>query len=82
MALVIGLRAYFVVFVPEPPTRNTVLANIQLMQPRVDASVNAQLPPPNDARLTGTRLDHVLESGVLRINQFEAARSLILEAHG
>ncbi len=65
--LVLGLRAYFVTFVPEPPTRNTVLANIQLMQPRVDARLTTALPPPSVERVTGSRLDHVLESGVLSV---------------
>jgi len=65
--LVLGLRAYFVTFVPEPPTRNTVLANIQLMQPRVDANLTTELPPLRDERLPGSRLDHVLESRVLSV---------------
>ena len=67
MLLVIGLRAYFIEFVPQPPTRSAVLANIQLMQPRVEASLTTAVPLPSDDRLTGSRLDHVLESGVLSV---------------
>ncbi|RLA09617.1 MAG: hypothetical protein DRQ54_02140 [Gammaproteobacteria bacterium] len=67
MVLVVGLRAYFMAFVPHPPTRNTVLASIQLMEPRVDASISTTVPPVNPARLAGSRLDHVLDGGVLKV---------------
>jgi Na+/H+-dicarboxylate symporter/ABC-type amino acid transport substrate-binding protein len=65
--LVAGLRAYFMLFVPEPPTRTAVLANIQLMDPRVEARVSKSLPKPSATRLTGSRLDHVLRAGTLKV---------------
>jgi Na+/H+-dicarboxylate symporter len=65
--LVLGLRTYFINFVPQPPARTTVLANIELMEPRVNAEVSTSLPPASTARLDGSRLDHVLSSGVLQV---------------
>jgi len=65
--LVTGLRAYFLVFVPHAPPREVVLARIQLMEPRVDATVSTILPEPDATDLTGSRLDHVLSSGVLQV---------------
>ena len=65
VVLVIVLRAYFAIFVPDPPTRNDVLANIQLMEPRVDAKVNTFIPDASAIRPVGSRLDHVLQNGVL-----------------
>lgn len=68
MILLVGaLRAYFAVFVPPPPTRSEVLADIQLMQPRVEARLVTAAPPPENGRLAGPRLDHVLETGVLSV---------------
>jgi ABC-type amino acid transport substrate-binding protein len=37
------------------------------MEPRVDAKVSTTLPPASEIRLGGTRLDHVLSSGVLQV---------------
>lgn len=65
--LVIGLRGYFMVFVPESPPRDEVLASIQLMQPRVEAKVSTEIPVASATRLTGSRLDHVLQSKVLQV---------------
>ena len=65
--LVISLRTYFVVFVPEPPTRNDVLANIQLMKARVDARVSTKVPAESESQLVGSRLDRVLQSGILHV---------------
>jgi Na+/H+-dicarboxylate symporter/ABC-type amino acid transport substrate-binding protein len=66
-ALVLTLRIYFQVFVPEPPPREQVLTNIQLMEKRVPASVSATLPEASVTRLAGTRLDHILREGVLQV---------------
>ena len=67
IALVLVLRLYFQVFVPEPPPREQVLTNIQLMEKRVPASVSATLPEASVTRLAGTRLDHILREGVLQV---------------
>ncbi len=67
LALVFALRTYFQVFVPEPPPREEVLTDIQLMEPRVPASVSATLPEASVTRLAGTRLDHILREGVLQV---------------
>lgn len=65
--LVVGLRAYFMVFVPEPPAREAVLKGIQLMEERVPATVSQQVPEASVTRLAGTRLDHILADGVLQV---------------
>ncbi len=65
--LVLTLRAYFHLFVPEPPERSEVLADIQLMEQRVPYRVYASLPPIPEAERHGTRLDHIHRSGVLRV---------------
>ena len=67
LILVLGLRSYFHYFVPDPPARDEVLSGIQLMQQRVPARVSDALPETMPARLTGARLDHILESGVLQV---------------
>ena len=61
------LRVYFHNFVPEPPPRAQVLGDIQLMEKRVPASVSATLPEARASRLEGTRLDHILDQGVLQV---------------
>ena len=66
-ALVLVLRTYFMVFVPEPPARDAVLQGIQLMEQRVPATVSLQVPAVSAMRLPGTRLDHILEDGVLQV---------------
>lgn len=66
-ALVLCLRAYFVVFVPTPPGRDEVLTNIQLMERRVPASISRQVPEASVTQLAGTRLDHILNEGVLQV---------------
>ena len=66
-ALVLALRAYFMVFVPEPPVKESVLSNIQLMEKRVSARVSEQLPEASVTQLAGTRLDHILHQGVLQV---------------
>lgn len=65
--LIIGLRGYFLVFVPESPPRDEVLASIELMEPRVEASLSTEIPEINTSRMTGSRLDHILQSGVLQV---------------
>ena len=67
VVLVIGLRGYFMVFVPESPPRDEVLAHIQLLEPRVDAKVSTKVPQTDTGYLAGSRLDHVLQSGVLQV---------------
>lgn len=65
--LVVVLRAYFLAFVPEPPPREVVLADLRLMNERVEAQVSKALPAANAAQLPGTRLDYILNSGVLKV---------------
>ncbi|MAT91675.1 MAG: hypothetical protein CME59_03665 [Halioglobus sp.] len=65
--LVTALRAYFALFVPQPPDREQVLSNITLMEPRVPARVSATVPEASATQLAGTRLDHILRSGVLQV---------------
>jgi Na+/H+-dicarboxylate symporter/ABC-type amino acid transport substrate-binding protein len=65
--LVVGLRTYFVAFVPAAPPKEDVLANIRLLDERVDARVSDTLPEASVTQLAGSRLDHVLHSGVLQV---------------
>ena len=65
--LVTCLRAYFSVFVPEPPGKDQVLSNITLMQERVPARVNTDYPAPDPARQNGSRIDSILETGLLKV---------------
>jgi len=67
MILVFALRTYFHLFVPEPPPRQEVLADIQLMEARVPFRVFAFSPEAQESELAGTRLDHILRSGVLQV---------------
>jgi ABC-type amino acid transport substrate-binding protein len=53
--------------VPEPPPRAEVLANIQLMEPRVPARISESVPEASVTQLAGSRLDHILFSGVLQV---------------
>ena len=66
-ALVLVLRTYFLLFVPEPPPRDQVLTDIQLMERRVPANVASRLPDASVTQLAGTRLDHILNEGVLQV---------------
>ncbi len=65
--LLVGLRTYFALFVPEPPPREEVLRSIHLMQPRVPATVRRELPEPVAMKLSGSRLDHIIDRGLLRV---------------
>ncbi len=66
-ALVFGLRAYFMVFVPESPDRDEVLADIRLMVERPAVDVVHRVPDFDAAVLEGSRLDHIFNSGMLRV---------------
>ncbi len=66
-ALVLALRAYFMVFVPEAPPRDSVLASIELMEERVSARFSETVPPASVTQLAGTRVDHILRNGVLQV---------------
>ena len=67
LALVLLLRAYFHIFVPDPPAREEVLLNIQLMDKRVPARISLNVPPASVTQLAGTRLDRILRTGMLRV---------------
>jgi ABC-type amino acid transport substrate-binding protein len=67
LLLVVGLRGYFLIFVPESPGREAVLADIHLMDERAAAQVSLEVPPRSDLSITGTRLDHILGSGLLQV---------------
>jgi len=64
---VVALRAYFSVFVPETPPREEVLAGIELMQERVSARISETVPDASVTQLAGTRVDHILRTGVLQV---------------
>ncbi|MEP1472795.1 MAG: cation:dicarboxylase symporter family transporter [Halieaceae bacterium] len=66
-ALVLALRAYFMVFVPDAPPRDSVLASIELMEERVSSRFSETVPPASVTQLAGTRVDHVLRHGVLQV---------------
>jgi ABC-type amino acid transport substrate-binding protein len=65
--MVFCLRAYFMVFVPESPDRDEVLSRITLMQERVNSRVRTDRVPPDTARSRGSRLDRILDSGLLKV---------------
>ena len=65
--LVIGLRGYFQAFVPEPPAREAVLADIRLMNEWSPAQVSHSVPAPNESTLVGSRLDHIIDSDLLQV---------------
>jgi Na+/H+-dicarboxylate symporter len=65
--MVVLLRAYFMTFVPESPPREDVLAGLRLMEERVDASVSETVPEPSASVIPGSRIDHILDSGVLQV---------------
>ncbi|MEH6592919.1 MAG: cation:dicarboxylase symporter family transporter [Halioglobus sp.] len=65
--LVVALRSYFMVFVPDAPPRGEVLAHLRLMEERVEASVSERVPEAGGVQLTGSRVDHILASGVLHV---------------
>jgi Na+/H+-dicarboxylate symporter/ABC-type amino acid transport substrate-binding protein len=65
--MVLLLQLYFRAFVPPPPPRNEVLSNIELMEPRVPARIVTDVPVASVTQLAGTRLDHILGTGVLQV---------------
>ncbi len=65
--LVVALRAYFAVFVPEPTPREEVLAQMHLLEPRVPARMLGQPELPALAPLRNQRLAHILDSGRLSV---------------
>lgn len=65
--MVILLKAYFQFFVPAPPVREEVLASIELSSRWIPFEVSTRVPEANGARLSGTRIDHILASGVLQV---------------
>lgn len=67
LLLMLALRSYFLMFVPEPPPREQVLTDIQLMEKRVPASISNTLPEASVTQLAGTRLDHILRNGMLQV---------------
>jgi Na+/H+-dicarboxylate symporter len=66
-ALVLGLRGYFAAFVPDMPPREQVLSQVSLMQERVDARVFTEAPEPEEIPPSGSRLNHIIASGVLQV---------------
>ncbi|MGB1142747.1 MAG: substrate-binding periplasmic protein, partial [Halioglobus sp.] len=67
LVLVMSLRAYFSVFVPDPPPREEVLRSIHLMDERVPARVFTEVPATIPEALPGSRVDHILASGTLTV---------------
>jgi len=65
--LVIFLRTYFSIFVPNAPPRDEVLAEIELMEERVSARISETVPEASVTQLSGTRLDHIMRTGVLQV---------------
>lgn len=66
-AMVLALQLYFRAFVPAPPPRDQVLSEIELMEQRVPARIVTDVPEASVTQLAGTRLDHILHSGVLQV---------------
>jgi Na+/H+-dicarboxylate symporter/ABC-type amino acid transport substrate-binding protein len=67
VVLVVLLRSYFQHFVPEPPPRNEVLAGMHLMEERVPAQVWKSEPSDILISPDGSRINHILENGSLRV---------------
>lgn len=67
LVMVICLRVYFMVFVPQSPNRSEVLSTITLMEERVKATVREKPGEPDEKRAVGSRLDAILESGILKV---------------
>lgn len=68
MVLMVSLlRVYFELFVPPPPPREEVLANIELSSSWIPFEVSTELPEISQTQLSGARIDHVLRSQVLQV---------------
>lgn len=61
------LRFYFTLFVPDLPPREEFLAQMQMLEGRVEATVFEAVPERKLTRLEGSRLDRILERGALRV---------------
>jgi hypothetical protein len=53
LVLVVVLRAYFMAFVPDPPPRDVVLADLRLMNVCVEAQVSKRYQRPIQLSWTG-----------------------------
>jgi len=67
LLLLVGLRAYFSVFVPPPPDREQVLEAVALQMERVPTKVRSTPKTITAPLLPGQRFDHILERGTLRV---------------
>jgi hypothetical protein len=67
VTLIVVLRVYFHLFVPDPPVREEVLSAIQLMEERVPAQMVTEVPEASVTQLAGSRLDHIFRTGILQV---------------
>ncbi len=69
LVLLLTLRTYFTLFVPEPPPRSEVLQQLILPEELVDTRLSSDIPPSIDTGTgTGTgRLQSIVDRGVLRV---------------
>jgi ABC-type amino acid transport substrate-binding protein len=69
LVLLMSLRAYFTVFVPEPPARSEVLQRLDLPQELVDTQLRRNLSMDADTSLSSdqNRLQHIVNRGHLRV---------------
>ncbi len=67
VVMVAVLRVYFELFVPPPPPREEVLANVELSSRWIPFEVSTTLPEISQTQLAGARIDHILRSQVLQV---------------
>ncbi|WP_133125944.1 cation:dicarboxylate symporter family transporter, partial [Pseudohalioglobus lutimaris] len=67
MVMVSVLRVYFELFVPPPPPREEVLANVELSSRWIPFEVATELPEISQTQLAGARIDHIFRSEVLQV---------------
>lgn len=67
LALLLGLQAYFIAFVPDPPAREEVLNAIELRRERVLTKVRSEPKHIEAPLLAGRRFDHIRQRGTLRV---------------
>ncbi len=65
--LVTGLRGYFLIFVPETPAREAVLAEVHLLYEMPPAQISPAPTNSSEMVLAGSRLDHINNSGELKV---------------
>ncbi len=65
LALMLSLRTYFTVFVPEPPPRSKTLQQVQVPPQLVETELNND--PGRGFQLLSNRLDTIVERGSLRV---------------